>query len=52
MRVEFNGRKIVKTDHFVCCEDCPLAINGPECLPHMLGFIKNCNTGFKYEDSI
>lgn len=51
MRLEFNGRKIVNVDYYMCCKDCPLDI-GPYCLGCMLGVIKDCQTGFKYEDNI
>lgn len=50
MKIELNGIKIVKVDHYMCCEDCPLDRNGPSCLGHV--FIKDCRTGFKYEDSM
>ena len=52
MRIEFNGRKIVKVDHLVYCENCSFDINSPDCLAYLSGIIKGCETGFKYEDKI
>lgn len=52
MRIEFNGRKIVDTGHYICCENCPLDTNGSICLGSIFGITKDCKTGFKYEDNI
>lgn len=52
MRIEINGRKIVDVGHFINCVDCPLDTNEPKCLAQLLGLMKSCETGFKYEDNI
>lgn len=52
MRIEFNGRKVIAADHYVCCENCPFDINEPDCLAQLFGIIKWCETGFRYEDNI
>lgn len=53
MRIDFNGRKVVKVDNYVFCKNCPFDINEPDCLAHLFGIIDGCSaTGFRYEDSI
>ena len=52
MKIELNGRKIVDTGHYICCENCPLNIYSSICLGSIFGIATNCKTGFKYEDNI